>query len=219
MSNILKSIRLDYYTLKAIYKTLIIVYILAMVLGLFTQPPVIFMVVMIFSSVFSGMIFSISEKNNLSNLYGILPLSKFEAVIGRYLFALFFGIINEIVAGSLAYIISPFAKREMDGITLILALSVSFLYFCMAVGVSFPIYFKFGFSKAYIFTMLPLYIVFISSVLLISKNPGSLNSLEQTIQYFISNPNMIWAAGIGLGLILLGISCPLSLLIYKRNEL
>lgn len=218
MNNILKSIRLNYYTAKSIYKTLVIIYALAIFLGLLTQPPVIFMVVMIFSAVFSGMIFSISEKNNLSNLYGILPLGKFEVVTGRYLYALFFGIINEIVSGILVYIIFAFANKGMDTVTLIFSFSISFLYFCLAIGVSFPIYFKFGFSKAYVFTMVPLYIVFISIIFIIRKT-SFLNSLKQIVQYFISNPNMIWVAGIGLGLILLIISCPLACLIYNKSEL
>lgn len=219
MSNVLKSLRLDYYVFKANYITFVfVVYALAILLGVLTQLGLIIAIVMIFSAFFSGTAFSIYEKNNLSKLYGILPLGKFETVMGRYLYAVLFGIINIIASGSIAYIISLSFNKELDLIVLTAYLSASFLYYCLAVGVTFPTYFKFGFSKAFLFTLVPLYVIFIVPILM-TRNEASLNKLKQIIQYFTSNPDMIWATGFGLGLILLAVSCYLSCLIYKRKEL
>jgi hypothetical protein len=219
MGNVLKSIRLDNYILKAYYKAFIVVYAIAIIIGIIAKIPALTVaIVVVITAPFIGTYFSVYEKNNLSKLYGILPLGKFEVVIGRYLYALFLSIINGIVSGILAYIISLFLNKGMDRLTFITYLSASFLYFCLFIAVQFPIYFKYSFSKVYIFSNLPFYLVFVIGAYILNKT-DILKSLSQIIQYFTSHQNMIWVTGVGLGLILLIISCPLSYLIYKKNEL
>jgi hypothetical protein len=65
---------------------------------------------------------------------------------------------------------------------------------------------------------LPFYLVFVAGFYLFEKT-NLLKQLHQAIQYFTANQNMIWVTGFGLGLLLLLISCPLSSLIHKKNEL
>ncbi len=62
------------------------------------------MIVPTISAPVVGLYFLLYEKNNLTQLYGILPLRKKEVVIGRYLYALAFGIVNGFAASILAYI-------------------------------------------------------------------------------------------------------------------
>ncbi len=217
MTNVIKSVRLDYYTLKSNYARFIIIYALAVLLAVFTQPVIAIVIIMAFSVFLSGLVFSIYEKNNLSRLYGILPLRRTDVVIGRFIFALCFCLINMLVSGCMAYIISSYSGKGMEQSTFITYLSASFLYYCLAIGISFPIYFKIGFSKAYIFTMLPMYIIIMGSVLISKK--ADLSGLKQTFQYYISHQHMIWITGCGAGLILLAVSCFVSCLITKRAEL
>lgn len=103
-------------------------------------------------------------------------------------------------------------------LTFTVTLAASFLYFCLYVAILFPIYSKYAFSKVYIFANLPVYLIGIFGAYLIKKT-DILSNLSEVIQYFTSHQNMIWAAGIGLGLVLLIISCPLSYMIYKGKEL
>ena len=219
MSNVLKSIRLDNQILKSHYKALIVFYIMAAMIGILVQQQTLTVgIVMIITAPFIGTYFSVYEKNNLNKLYGILPLGKLEVVIGRYLYALLLSIINGIVSGILAYMISLFFKNGMNYLTFIIVLSASFLYFCLFIGVLFPIYFKYSFSKVYIFANLPFYLVFVIGAYIFKKT-DIFKNLSQIIQYFTSHQNMIWVTGIGLGLIVLIISCTLSYLIYKKKEL
>lgn len=219
MRNVFNAIRLDYYTIRGYYKIYIpAVYMLATLLGLLTQPGLIIAIVMIFSAFASGNVFSIDEKNRLNKLYGILPLGRFETVAGRYLYALLFGVINEVVSGSIVYSISHFTSKEMNQVAFIAYLCASFLYFCLAVSVLFPVFFKFSFSKSFVIALVPLYIIFSVPVLL-TRNETSLNNIKLIIQYFASHPNMIWITGIGSGFILLAVSCSLSCLIYRKKEL
>ena len=219
MLNVLKSVGLDHYIFKSYYKTLIVLYIIAAIIGIISQIPIITVsVVIAISAPFIGTIFSVYEKNNLNKLYGILPIGKHEVVIGRYLYALFFVIINGIVSGVLAYVISLFVNKEMSQLEILTYLSASLLFFILYIAIDFPLFFKFTFSKIYVLTNLPFYLLFVIGFFIVKKT-DTLKNLTQIIQYFTDHQNMIWVIGIGLGLILLCISVPLSCAIYKRKEL
>lgn len=218
MSNIVNVIKLDFYTVKSIYKMAALTYLISILFGFIAQPVIPIFLIMVFSVFFSGMVFSIYEKNHLNKLYGILPLGKSDIVIGRYIYALFFGIVQAVLAGIISYVISCVTNTVTDNFTLTATLSLSFIYFCFAIGIAFPIYFKFGFSKAYVFTMVPIYLIFIGAVF-ISKKTSVLNNLKEIIQYFSAHPGMILVSGIGFGLILLVISCFISYLVSKNTEL
>lgn len=161
-----------------------------------------------------GTYFLIYERDNLDKLYGILLLRKFSIITGRYLFALCLGIINGIGAGILAYIISPFVNARMDNIALMTYLCASFLYYCLYIALVLPIYFKYTFSKGQVFVNLPLMLV-VAGIILSTRQTIQAGELTQ---YINSHQYMIWASGIGMGLILLTVLCSLSYLIYGKSE-
>lgn len=218
MSSLLNTIKLDFYIVKSVYKMAALTYLISILFGFIAQPMAPIFLIMVFTVFFSGMLFSIYEKNHLNQLYGILPLKKSDVVIGRYSYAFFFGIIQAVLAGIVAYAISVVTNRAADNFTLTATLSLSFLYYCFAIGIAFPIYFKFGFSRVYVFTMVPIYLIFIGAVF-ISKSTSVQNNLKEIIQYFSAHQGMILIAGVGLGLILLIISCVVSYLAYKKSDL
>lgn len=220
MNSILKSMRLDHDILKVYYRTfLMAAYGLAILISVLTQKTGFAMViVMAISAPFVGLIFWLYDKNNLGKLYGILPLSKNEVVIGRYLYALAFGIANCIAVSILAYGISWIFNSKMSPFEFLAIASASFAYFCLYIAVQFPIYFEFTLSKVYIFSNVPLYLAVVVAAYLFRKD-NLLQQLQQVIQYFTAHPNMIWVAGLGLGLLLLSLSCPLSFRIHQKSEL
>ncbi len=219
MHPILKSIRLDHDILKVYYRTfLVAAYGLAILIAILAQKPGWAIVtVMTISAPFVGSNFYLYEKNNLSKLYGILPLAKNEVVIGRYLYALAFSITNGIAASLLAYIISLIDHSRMSQLEFLTFAIAPLAYFCLYIAVLFPIYFEFPYSKVYIITNLPFPAVVALGYLL--RKDNLLQQLQQVIQYFTANPNRIWVAGLGLGLLLLLVSCPLSIWIYQKSEL
>lgn len=222
MSNVFKSMKLDYYVLKGNYKIfLLFAYSIAVALGALTKYTYMMgMIVLLISAVSGTTIFQVYERNNLSKLYGMLPLKKSEAVLGRYIYTLLFGVLNGIISGALTYIFSFVLKNSLSPLAFSASISFGFLYYCFVIGIEFPILFKFGFSKAYMLTTLPMYLVFIFG-LVISKNTDFNNisqSMNQMIGYFTSNPTMVWVIGVGSGLVLVCISCVLSLAISKEDR-
>ncbi len=220
MADILKSVKLDHAVLKAYYKIYMMVYVLAAIIAVVFKIPVITIpVVMVVAAPFISVYFFAYERNNLSKLYGILPLKRSEVVNGRYTYALLFGILNEVFSGILATILSLILNVGISYLEFLTFFSAGFLYVCLYISIQLPLYFRFPFSKVYIFSNLPVYLVAVFLAYLIKKT-NFLHQLNQVIPYSSSNQTMIWViTGIGLGLILVMISSSFSRLIYNNNEL
>jgi len=218
VSSVVQSMRLDFHIQKANYKTFFALgYALAIVLGVATRTPYVsVLIAMVVSAAFSGFVFSVIERNNLDRLYGMLPLRKSELVLGRYLYALLFGLANEIAASLLTWVIGLVTGYALVFRDFSAYLCASFLYFSLFTGIVFPVYFRFGFSKNYLLTNVPLYIAYASGYGFVRK--ASPEDLRGVIQYFTRNPGMIWLDGIGGGLALLAVSYGLSRLAYRRYE-
>lgn len=219
MRNVLKSVKLDEQILRAYYKAFIYVYAVASVPAIIRKTPALTVAfALVISAPIVGLFFSVYEKNNLSKLYGILPVRRSEVVVGRYMYALILGIVSGAVATVLAYVISLFLHLGLDRLTLAAVLSASLLYFCLFLAILFPIYFRYGFSRVYLVANLPIYILAILSIY-VFKRTDLLKRMGDAVRYFTAHQEMIWISGIGLGLVLLMVSCSLSCLIYKRAEL
>ncbi len=220
MANILKSIKLDHAVLKAYYKIFMLVYVLATIIAIVFKAPVISIpVIVVVAAPFISVYFLVYERNNLSKLYGILSLRRSEVVIGRYTYALLFGILNEVFSGILATILSLILNAGISYQEFLIFFSAGFLYVCLYISIQLPLYFRFSFSKVYIFSNLPVYLVAVFLVYLI-KRTDFLHQLSRGIQYLSSNQTMLWGiTGVGLGLILVMISSSFSRLIYQKHEL
>ncbi len=217
MSNILNSVKLDHHIMKSHYP-MFIIDIIGVFFAVITKIPIYgALIIMVISTPIAGQCFSVYEKNNLEKLYGVLPLKKSEVVIGRYLYALCIVVINGIIAATVAYSVSIFTNRGMNSLEFLTYMSVGFLYACLMTAVIFPLYFKFSFSKVYIFSNLPFYLIFILLFVLTRKT----NVLEQAgtaAQVSASNLGLIAAIGFGMGLILLALSCLLSCALVEGNR-
>lgn len=219
MRNVIKAMRLDFYAQRAIYKrVLALAYAVVIVLAFVARTRYFSVfIAMVFSSALSGYVFLVGEKNNLDRLYGILPLSKPELVLGRYLYTLLFGVANALAASLLTYVISAVTGNPLDFLELAVYLSVSFLYFCLFTGIAYPVYFRFGISRNYMLTNLPLYVVFVAAYGFVRM--GRPSGMSAVIRYFAARPGMIWLTGVGGGLALWAVSWCCSRLIYQRREL
>lgn len=220
MNSIIKAMRLDYFTVRSLFfVTLAISYVIAIALSIVTRQPVIAMVVAVIISVFiGGNIFSVHEKNNCSRLYAVLPLNKTVVVVSRYLYALVIGVVNIILAGVCSLIISRIISVAIDPLTFWVALSLMFVYYCLAAGLSYPLLFGFSFAKASISTMAP-WIIIIFALALLSRVPGAFDGLNTTVEYFQNHTIQLPIFGVVIGLILLALSAPIANLIYARKEI
>lgn len=218
MSNIFNSIKLDYYILKSSdLRRMAVIAIVPLLAGVLGKNPLLILglTMMLFGFVMS-MIFATIEKSNLNKLYGILPVQKRQTVIGRYVFTFFASFAIAAMASALTFAASYFLKINLGGFEFSAWLCGSFLLFCFLVSAQFPLYFKYDFSKLAAFANLPYILLILAGVFLIKRYP---QIFGQAVKFFLQNHYMVWLIGIGAGLILIAISCLLSIKLYQNREL
>jgi len=222
MNRIQNAIKLDFYTIRSASTALmlsVIAIVVSSLIGVATKQPVFTLAFfMVFAVLVSSTVFSINEKCRSEKLYGILPLKKSDMITGRYLYGLIIGVVGLAVAIVLTLVISAIRGNGPDIFLFLLVLALGFAYYCLGIGISFPIYFKFTYTKAYVFTMLPVYFVYLVGMLLARKT-GFLNSLDQSVGFFSTHLALIPVIGVAAGLIFLAVSAVISNRIYRKKEL
>jgi hypothetical protein len=218
MNNIFQALKLDYYNVKTSSSRIFMIYLISVFIGISTQPIVPIFMIMIFGVSISGLTFSIIEKNGCEKLYGILPIHRKQIIIGRYLYGFVLGIINLVISIVLAYITAMFSRQQMDSFIIFLSITLAFCYYTFAVSITFPIYYKFGFSKSYIFITIPMYLLILFIAFLSDKFNFNEN-IGQLLIYFSSHYALFLFCGLILGIFMLIISAVISYYIFKNSEL
>ena len=233
---ILGAMRLDYLWGRSYLVAYPAFFVLAFAIGTLAKMPIFTILLVVILGVFiAGGVFATQEKNHGDKLYGTLPLRRQDVVLGRYLYALVLGVVASFVAWGLGYVASRVAGVDMgqlgpkrgtlggtpglNSFIMWSAIGFAFCYFCFAVAVAFPIYYHFGFSKAYFFTMLPLYLVFLVGFLVTRAiNPGSIG-VTNTVQFLIDHVYLLPLAGLVLGLAFWSVSLFIARRVYAHKEI
>ncbi|MCL2783389.1 MAG: ABC-2 transporter permease [Propionibacteriaceae bacterium] len=217
MRRIWNTFRLEFYTAKSVYPLLLVGLVIAGLLGIVRKPYVAALPIMVFAMFFGGTIWSIHERNHSDKLFGVLPLRRNDVVIGRYMYGLAMGLFNLILGTIAIYVMWKATSADMTVFTYLAALSAGWLFYCLAVSISYPIYTRLSFSQAYIFTMLPFMILVIVCVYVLFK--GNLEAVKQAFNYIIIHPVIMGCSAFGIGLLLLIVSCIISMQLYRTKEL
>ncbi|MCL2884021.1 MAG: ABC-2 transporter permease [Oscillospiraceae bacterium] len=222
MNRIWSATKLDFHAGKSMIMLTAALAVIAIIVGLVAHGPEYAMFfTMIFGVTSCGSVFSIHEKNHSDKLYGILPLKKSEMIVGRYLYGLIIGVVYIVFAAVLGFVLWKIMgdSANLTALGYWATLGAGFVYFGFAMGVAFPIYFKFSFSKAYVFTMLPMYIIAVLFLILTRKNSNFTSDLGQFVKFFTDHMALAPIFGVLGGLILLAVSLLIANLIYTRKEI
>jgi len=222
MNRTLSATKLDFYAGKSMLLLTAALAVIAIVIGVVAHgPEYAMMFTMVFGVTSCGSVFSIHEKNHSDKLYGILPLKKSEMITGRYLYGLIIGVVYIVFAAILGFVMWQIMGDAADLTPLgyWATLGVGFVYFGFAMGVSYPIYFKFTFAKAYVFTMVPMYIIAVVFLLLTRRDSNLVSDLGKIVNFFTDNVALAPVFGVLGGLILLTVSALIANLIYTRKEI
>ena len=218
MNRIFQVLKLDYLTVKSSLARIIMIYIISILLGMSTQPVLPVILIMFSCVSFSGLSFSITEKNKCEKLFGILPVRRIEVVIGRYLYGFLTGIVNLVISIFFAYLIAALTNQQIDILLLTFSITIAFCYYSFAVSISYPIFYKFGFSKSFMFISLPLYLLVIVVTLLAEKT-NLLDNVNLDLMYFIEHYFLFLVLGFVISDFMLMISAGVSYFIFRKSEL
>ncbi|MCL2462826.1 MAG: ABC-2 transporter permease, partial [Defluviitaleaceae bacterium] len=139
----------------------------------------------------------------------------------RYLFALIIGLAYVLVGAVLGFVMWKI-MGDGAGMTPLIywaTLAVAFTYFGFAMGIAYPIYFKFTFAKAYVFTMIPMYVIVVLFLVLTKKDNNLAASLGSIVRFFTAHVYLAPIFGLLAGLILLTVSALIANLVYTRKEI
>ena len=220
MNRILSALKLDFMMLKNNMKQVLMLFVIIIVIGwtLGKEYEVFTIIVMFLMASIAGMVFAICERNNSDRLYGSLPLSRLEMIIARYVFALVLGIVAALLSIIMMYFSAYRANVAVDWAACTLPLAGGIVYFAFYVAVCYPIYFRVPYSKAAMFTMLPMILLYVGALLL-SKGKRTTAWLVDTLKWFSSIESYIIPMAILIAVVLMFLSLLISFNIRKNKEI
>ena len=216
MSNILKSTKLDIALVKPYFKTICFTLLLPIVFAAINRSLLTGVsFAMCFIAMTTGYTFSITEKNSMDRLFGILPVRKSELVIGRYVFVLAMGLLSLIIS----LIVQPLVLKvlgETVGVFDIVTAAIAGVFlFALYTVFQIPGYYKYGSIKCRVFMYIPV-AGFLITLLLISKNPVGENKLLFTV---INSPVLLMLLAVIFVIAMYVISILVSIKILKNKEM
>lgn len=156
MNETLKAAKLDFSLVRPYMKNI-----------LFTMAfPVVFAIMnrsllngisfaMCFISMTAGYTFSISEKNGMERLYGILPISRKYMVTGRYLYTCAMGLLTFLISFIVHPIVLYALGVAVSSLDIIAAAITGVILFTVFTVFLLPGYYKYGAIKGRIFMFVP----------------------------------------------------------------
>ena len=216
MSNILKSTKLDIALVKPYFKTICFTLLLPIVFAAINRSLLTGVsFAMCFIAMTTGYTFSITEKNSMDRLFGILPVRKSELVIGRYVFVLAMGLLSLIIS----LIVQPLVLKvlgETVGVFDIVTAAIAGVFlFALYTVFQIPGYYKYGSIKGRVFMYIPV-AGFLITLLLITKIPVGESKLLFTV---INSPVLLMLLAVIFVIAMYVISILVSIKILKNKEM
>lgn len=215
MSNTLKATRLDFSLVKPYTKVICFVMLLPIAFSAINRSllnGVSF--AMCFIAMTTNYTFSITEKNSMERLFGILPVKKSELVIGRYIFVLALGAMALMVSLITHSFVLRALGEKVGASDVIVASIIGSFLFALYTVFQIPGYYKYGSIKGRVFMYIPV-VGFLLTLLLISKIPSVGASIVATVG---SSPALLVTLFISLIIVMYAVSIWISIRIMKNKE-
>lgn len=215
MNNFLKCAKLDIELVKPYFKTICFTLLLPIAFAAINRSLLTGVsFAMCFIAMTTGYTFSVTEKNHMERLFGILPVRKSELVIGRYTFVLMMGLSSLVISLILQPLFLGVLGEKIGVFDIAGAAVVGLFLFTLYTVFQIPGYYKYGSIKGRVFMYIPV-VGFLATLFLLPKMPES-NSVVNTIG---NSPVLLAALAIVLVIAMYAISIWFSIRIVKNKEM
>lgn len=215
MNNSLKAAKLDFSLAKPYSKS--IAFSLAF--------PVVFAVIsrsllnsvsfaMCYVAMTSGYTFSISEKNGMERLYGVLPVSKKSMVLGKYLYTCTMGMLALLISLAVHPIALHLLGETVLPLDIIAAAMTGIVTFSLYTVFLLPGYYKYGAIKGRLFMFVPV-AGYLAVLAFISKIDFANNPVLSTI---LNNPIILLTVILLVCITAFSLSMLVSIRILQNKE-
>ncbi|MFZ7131158.1 MAG: ABC-2 transporter permease [Eubacteriales bacterium] len=214
MTRSLRITKLDFYTMKSQFAMYLILAMIVLLFAFMGSSAIVLSITCSwFVALMSSNIFAIQEKDNLNRLYGSLSVNLKDVVLGRYIFIFLNYIISFFMIIVLYFGFVLFQNEEMNLQEVLLGFSLSFLIFSVIVGMQMPIFFKMGYTKAKIWSLLPFLAVMALVII-----PSFVDALSGIVEFMMSNKIVLIISAILASCIIQFISYNISVVTYRRGR-
>ncbi len=221
MNKTMSFVRLDFYALKPYKRSLALLILIGLGMGVALRSmAVLSSIFMVGQVLVMAYPFAIGEKNGTDTLYATLSLRRRSVVRGRYAFA----VLVELI-GILVILFSAAAYSALFAVDMVmqeLFASICLLSFIVSltVALQYPLYFKLGYTKAKVFTYIPLMLLSVAIGVLPSLAKEMPNIDYNALLELVSrNPLLLYAVPVLSGWALLAVSCAISCGVYGKRDL
>ena len=216
MSNIWKSAKLDFSLVKPYVKTICFTMVLPVVFAAINRSLLTgISFAMCFIAMTTGYTFSITEKNSMERLYGILPIRKSDMVIGRYIFIIIMGLTALIFSLIAHPVILTILGESISIFDYMTAAIAGVFLFALYTVFQIPGYYKYGSIKGRVFMYIPV-AGFLITLLLITKSPVGESKLLFTV---INSPVLLMLLAVIFVIAMYVVSILVSIKILKNKEM
>lgn len=216
MNNIWRSAKLDFSLVRPYIKTICFTMILPVFFAAVNRSLLTgISFAMCFIAMTTGYTFSVTEKNSMERLYGILPAQKSDMVIGRYTFVIIMGLTALIFSLIAHSVILTILGESISISDFIIAAAAGIFLFALYTVFQLPGYYKFGSIKGRAFMYIPA-AGFLITLLLIAKIPADEGILIYTV---VNSPVLLILSAVIFSIIMYAISVSVSVKILKNKEM
>ena len=170
---------------------------------------------MCFIAMTTGYTFSITEKNSMDRLFGILPVRKSELVIGRYVFVLAMGLLSLIISLIAQPLVLKVLGETVGVFDIVTAAIAGVFLFALYTVFQIPGYYKYGSIKGRVFMYIPV-AGFLVTLLLLSKMPAIGKSIISVVE---SSPILLVFLAVFAIVVMYAVSIFLSIRVMKNKEM
>lgn len=172
MNDIWRAAKLDFSLVKPYVKSICFTMVLPVVFAAVNRSLLTgISFAMCFIAMTTGYTFSVTEKNSMERLYGILPIRKSDMVIGRYIFIMIMGITALIFSLAVHPVILTILGESISVFEHISAAVIGIFLFALYTVFQLPGYYKLGSIKGRVFMYIPV-AGFLATLFLVTKIPA-----------------------------------------------
>jgi hypothetical protein len=220
MNKALAFAALDFRLIKPYIKSMLLFPVLGVILSISLKSTSIletyFMVALLLMISYP---FTIGEKNGLDILYGTLPLARRTVVLGRYLFVLALEIVLATSGLLCSWLLSQLVGSAWFISEKMAIVCVSSCVLGIIAAFQYPVYFKFGYTKARLVAQMPLLLVSLAVIRL----PTLLKQIRWNTQLdaLLTGHRLVllYSLPVIAGLAALALSCAFSCRIYQGKDI
>lgn len=206
--------RLDFLTMKSQLAGYLSLVVIVLLFGFMNSSVLILCITGAwFVALMASNIFVIQEKNNLDRLYGSVSIALKDIVLGRYIFVFLSYLGSFLVIIALHAGLSLFQAKTVMLSDVMLGFSLSLLIFSTITGVQLPLFFKLGYTKAKMWSMVPFV-----GVMTLVVIPSFIGVVFDAAQAAMSNQGLLIAGGIAASCIVQLLSYRVSVAAYRYRK-